>query len=185
MLHLEAALVLHRKVGDQDSIAATLENLGELAVINGDLVQGQTLFEDGLAIARSLSAKKGIAHLLSHLADIALRQGRLDAARDLLVESLILVQRLGDQWLALRLLGHVAKLSVSKGKPQVATRLLGAECALREQANMPAPPTAEREARQSRAEARALLGEDAFLRSWEEGRALEFEQALALALKEA
>jgi len=93
----EERLALWREIGNQQSIANLLNNLGTVAHYQGDTTTAQTLLQESLAISRELGDKLNIAISLYNLGDLAREQDDYRAARTFLNESLALCQETGNQ----------------------------------------------------------------------------------------
>lgn len=95
--HFQESLALARELGDKQSIAAALNNLGLVAEYGlNDYLEAHVLYEESLAIRRELGNKRGIAAVLNNLANVADYEGNYSRARTLHKESLILGRELGD-----------------------------------------------------------------------------------------
>jgi predicted ATPase/DNA-binding XRE family transcriptional regulator/uncharacterized protein HemY len=181
LLH-EEALTLRRDLGNKRGIAESLNELGLVAWSRRDYDQAAALHEESLALRRELGHKGGIAVSLSNLAEVKIAQGAYDPATELLEQSLELSQVLGDKQVIAYCLEGLATIAAVGGAPRRAAELFGAAEALRERIGLPLPPPARANYDQSTAAARAALGEDAFVASWSQGRALPPDRAVALAL---
>jgi predicted ATPase len=187
----EESLALRRELGDKRGITLSLGNLGIVAHLQGDYAAARALLEESLALRRELGDKRGMALALGSLGLVAQEQGDYAAARTQLEESLRLRQTLGDKWgiaLALAGLGGVAVVSAVSGRnpePGAAergTRLLGAVAVLLEAISALLDTNDRLPYTRAVAAARARLGDEAFQRAWDEGRAMTPEQAIAYAL---
>ena len=95
--HFQESLALARELGDKQSIAAALNNLGLVAEYGlNDYLAAGVLYEESLAIRRELGEKRGIAAVLNNLANVADYEGDYSRARTLHQESLIIGHELGD-----------------------------------------------------------------------------------------
>ena len=101
----EAALTLHRELGDKRGVAATLDALGLVAQIQGNLTRAAGLLEESLALERGLGNRRGEAGSLHNLALLAHRQGNLRASRKAVPRGTVSVSGAGRQ--AWR--GHIAR----------------------------------------------------------------------------
>jgi hypothetical protein len=184
------SLALRRELGDKWGIANTLDLLGDLAGEQGDYAAAQGLLAESLILQRELGDKWGIANTLDCLGRVAQAAGDYAAARALFVESLLLRRELGIKAkIAASLLclgGLVVACAASMGSTgptgadlERGPRLLGAaeglfaalDVALWSESRVPHARAV--------AAARALLGEEAFARARQEGRAMTMEQAIA------
>jgi Tfp pilus assembly protein PilF len=74
-----------------------LNNLGSVALQEGDCRGARSLLEETLAIRRELGDQRGIAMALCNLGEATCGIGDLESARALLNESLGMLERLGDR----------------------------------------------------------------------------------------
>lgn len=122
--------------------------------------------------------------------NVAYMQGDYPTARSLHLESLQIKRELGDKGgvaISLAGLGEVAVEAVESEQPQRGARLLGASDALYEAlgAVMDSDDSDDRiPYDRAVASARSQLGEEAFEQAWQEGRAMNMEQAVEYALEE-
>jgi hypothetical protein len=135
------------------------------------------LYEESLQIRRELADHPGMAISLINLGLAATLQGRFADARRHLEEALTLLLPVEDRRLIAYGLEAAAALAAAERRPLPAARLWGAAEAL----GSPLPPNERDEYDRQVAAARALAGDDAFAAASGEGRALPFEQAVALA----
>jgi tetratricopeptide (TPR) repeat protein len=82
---------------DRRGAAATLNQLGQLALNEQEYSRAATLLKQGLAIHRELGDKRGIAAALKNLAAVARAQADHEQERTYLIESLALFEKLGDR----------------------------------------------------------------------------------------
>jgi ATP/maltotriose-dependent transcriptional regulator MalT len=170
---------LARAQEDWFHLAASLHNLGTVALDRGDHDRARAALEEGLAYARRENwyLASSALHFLSRL---AFEQGDYARAAALLREDLMVQRELAPPAPlgAAACLEGVALLAVVQNQPALGTRLFGAVAALRDKAEdidraerlLIAPWVAA---------AREELGEEAFTCEWAAGRALSVEVALA------
>jgi len=130
VLH-EESLVIRRELGDRPGIAASLGNLGNVALNQGDYPAATALQEQSLAIRRELGDRYGTATTLNNLGVVAINQGDYPASRAVLEESLAISRELGNPHsiaLSLSNLGHVA---LDQGDHPAARALLKEGLAIR------------------------------------------------------
>jgi predicted ATPase len=192
---LEESLVLKRELGDKVSVGLSLTYLGGVAKEQRDYTAARSLLEESLVLKRELGDKWGIANSLANLGTIAMEQGDHTAARSLLVESLVLRRELGDRRGIAASLAGLGGVTIRgavgvesvvavgrEGEVERGARLLGAAEGLLQSTGA----ALDREDREpyewSVQEARSLLGEEAFVNAWQEGRAMSMEAAIDYAL---
>jgi non-specific serine/threonine protein kinase len=182
-LHGES-LALFQELGDKQGIANALNNLGTVAHDQGDYATARSWYEQSAVLYRDLENKHGIAFALNNQGNVAFYQGDYVAARSFLEESLVLGWELGDKRSTAYCLESLAELSLSESSERQAVVLWGVAHTLRESIGSPLPPNDQAEQDQQLKQARSVLGEEVFSVAFEEGRAMRWEQAVALALNE-
>ena len=180
----EAALVLGRDARDKASMAMSLNNLGIVALQQGDYTAARTLFKETLALFRQLGNKWGIAMSLNSLGIVALQQGDYIPARTLFKETLALRRELGDKRGTALSLAGLGGAAVGMGQVERGAKLLGAVEGLLQGIGAVMFSDDRLPYERSVQKARALLGEEAFNRAWQVGRAMSMEQAIACSLEE-
>jgi non-specific serine/threonine protein kinase len=96
--YLERALTHHRRHGDQQELASTLNNLGSLTADQRDLAAAERYYLLSLEAKRTLGDDRAVALTMANLADVYTKRGQLQAARDLLADAMSLVESLGDEF---------------------------------------------------------------------------------------
>jgi predicted ATPase/class 3 adenylate cyclase len=184
------SLALYRETGDRRGIASSLNNLalnnlGDFAVFQGDLEPAAAAFAEALALWRQVGDRASVAVALLNLAWVARRRGAVAEAEALGREALALARELGDPRQCAETLESLADTAGAAGQWARAARLLGAAAAQREALGAPQLLQERTEVDQAADEARAALGEEAWLAAFAAGQALSLEQAIAEALGEA
>jgi predicted ATPase/DNA-binding SARP family transcriptional activator len=192
--YYEQSLALKQEVGDRKGSAASLCNLGYIAVKQGDLCRARTLFEEAVAIDREFGERGGDAPVA--LSGVLSDLGEHARARVLLTESLLAAQELGNRLLLINVLTRLARVALveataasdppeggtGRGRLLQSVRLFGAAAALRDAMGLAQQPyNAEQQGREA-AVLRAALGEETFAAAWAEGYAMTAEQSIADAL---
>ena len=163
-LLLEKSIVLFKEMGHREGIVRTHSVLAQVAAIQGDYGTAHALYEESLEIARKLDYRELIASCLEGLAGEVATQGSIGitserkSLADMSNEQKILLRRASALW---------------------AARLWGAAEVLRETIGIPLPPVERTAYERSVANARTLLGEEAFAAAWADGRTMTPEQAIA------
>lgn len=180
---LDRSLSYAREMGDRWSAALILYRLGLVACFSGDCPAARTLLEESLTIRREFGDRGGAARTLSGLGMVAYDQGDYAGSLALYRESLAIQRTLSDRSVIAISLEGLAEGIASLGDVIRAARIWGAMERLRADIGSPLRPAWRRHCDQSVAAARAALNDEvAFERAWREGRALTFEQVLALAV---
>ena len=156
-------------------------NLGYLALIEGDFEQARHCCAASLAIARQLEDRVLMSTSLHNLAVAAVQQGRTDEAVALVGETISLCKDLGYRELIAYGLDMLAAVAVVIKEPERAARLLGAAEIMLQATGGRLEP-AERAVHDGTVAALAEIGDaDANERAWSAGRALTFDDGVALA----
>jgi tetratricopeptide (TPR) repeat protein len=157
-----------------------LNNLGTVAVSRGDYERALVLFEESLAIGREQRDQDRLARASMNLGMTTLKLGDARRARELLRDSLVAAREIG---LTEGFIGGFVGLGAAYARedPARAARLIGRADLLCEEAGLPRQ-LEDPDRTQTEAELRAQLGENAYAAAYAEGRALQLEDALALAL---
>ena len=179
----EESLPLFREVGHLMGAADSLSSLGVVAENQGELDQARTYHEEALKNRRDRQDPMGTAESLYSLAELAARQGESGQARRYYAQSLAIRQELGDRRNIADSLEALGILAAGCKDSAQAARLLGAANSLREQINAPPPPAKQEKLDRVLSSTRSALGERAFAKDWDEGRAMSMEQAIDYALK--
>ena len=176
------SLQLYRQVGDRRQVGTMLGNLGyvELSIGDIDVACGHLL--ESLDIARELNDHYGVVYETFNLGLADYLSGSLESAADLFMESLHLARRMQmKQSIAYALIG-VAMTSRDPAGMDRSARLHGAaEQALTVLGETIEPLEGGLRDRDCQ-RLRSAMGAEAFEAGYAAGRALTYEQVLALAL---
>jgi predicted ATPase/class 3 adenylate cyclase len=136
----EEALRMYDVLGDLAGKAATLADLGTIAVRQADLPRARRLFEHSLKLRRQQGSNGGIAHALLHLGDLTAVEGDLGESARLLEEAVARVRREATAFqlpATLHSLGHVL---VRSGEHERAEAALTESMRLSEELGQAWPP---------------------------------------------
>jgi DNA-binding CsgD family transcriptional regulator len=175
----EQSLAHFREVGDTPYSAMPLGLLGLMQVEQGELKAARPLLEESLVICRQAGLETEAVSLALGLAGLSARQGDAAAARRQYREelTLLLESNVYQEGIAANLEG-LAALESGQGALRQAAWLWGAADALREAIGAPLYPISQASYEHALAQARAVLGEQAFRAAWAKGRKMTPEQAL-------
>jgi predicted ATPase/class 3 adenylate cyclase len=149
----------------------------------GDSERAHDLTEENLRLARSLGNKRIEARSLGALAMYALDQGRLRGAVAMMADSYRIDRDLGNVIFVAVDLARFAAIRAHEGKAQTAAQLLAKSEALHEEVDWTPESWVTEERDKTRGVIRTQLDEAAFAESWEQGRTLTLDEAVALALE--
>jgi predicted ATPase/DNA-binding SARP family transcriptional activator len=180
----EESLRLTQKLGDKLGIARSLYGMGKLAFRRGDFAAAQMVLTRSLELFQEIGDREGIALTQDNLGRVACAQGRYAEARALHRASLPFFQDSKNRAGIADFLQGTAAALLGLGEVKTAARLLGAAGSIIESYSLPlrAPEKARYDA--SREEARAAMLPEEFTTAWSAGRALNWEQAVELALRD-
>ena len=178
----EESLTLFREIGDRWAVGQLLNNQACVFNDQGEYAEARRLLQESLMIRRELGDKAGLALSLNTLADVVIDEGEFAEARPLLDESLEINRELGDQTAIAYLIEDYGGIAAAEGKSEKALQLAGFAATLRESIGAPLPPLEQTRLDRMIAPAREALTESLATTAWENGRTLELEQAIELAM---
>ncbi len=178
----EESLALYEEVGDQRGVAIGLQNLAYGAIVEGDYERAEDLGRRCLVIQRGRGDPRGSAVSIFNLGLAALFQGRSEAAFRFLEESLRLSQSIGDREYVALCLGALADVHAGRGDPARGAALLAAADGVRGSISARLEPAERELLDRTNLAIRQQLAEDECAAAWEEGRRLEVDEAVTLAL---
>ncbi|MBT2230752.1 BTAD domain-containing putative transcriptional regulator [Nonomuraea sp. NEAU-A123] len=175
----ERAAELARRVGVPTNVASALRGLGDVALEEGDLSRARELYEEALRRSdpRWLRTTGSRIRLLVGLGRLAEADGDPHAAgtsHRQAVEVAVVTGALPESARAFESLARLAL--IEEGGAWPAARLLGAGTVMLGGIRLDTPTAADVSAR-----VRAVLGDEAYERAWNEGAALTYSQAALLA----
>jgi predicted ATPase/DNA-binding SARP family transcriptional activator len=178
----DESLKILRASGDRPELASALSNLAGLMVKQGRYEEARSLLEETLQIRRECCDRWGIASALGNLGVVVREQGDLAASAAFHADSLVLWQEVGDRRSTAESLEMLASTAMVLARFGRAVRLLAAAAGLREAIHAQASPNALADHKSCLATARAAIGEEAFIKAREEGRAMTIEKIVVFAL---
>ncbi|HEY8285503.1 MAG TPA: tetratricopeptide repeat protein [Chloroflexota bacterium] len=179
---LEESLALKRQSGSQAGVIQVLVNLGEVARAQADPNRAAERYEDAQSLAQALGDRPHIALVRYNLGLIAAEHGDHARAAAELRASLGMELELGNARQIAAAIEGLAAVAANLSQPGRAGLLLGAAEKMRERIGAPVPAVdGPRHARET-ASVRATLGTSAAALTWQQGRALAMDAAVAEAL---
>jgi tetratricopeptide (TPR) repeat protein len=179
-VRFEQALVGFREKGIVQGIAASLNNLGSLQMVRGDLDHALATFQEALHYKIESGGDDTFVHI--NLGELQHRLGNLESAQTYFLQALKGLVKRGVYVHTLRVFECLGELAVSQDRPRNASVLFGTASIHREIMNSPTPPYERDQLEKATTTARLALGEEAFNAAWSEGRAMTLEQAVAYAI---
>ncbi|MFL5758968.1 MAG: ATP-binding protein [Xanthobacteraceae bacterium] len=134
---LHEALGHSRTTGDLRSTAHVLAGLGSLLIAQGEFAAARPLLEESLAVARAARDRSHVAATTTDLGWLTLELGDIAAARAHFAESLALLRETGRRRIVVFALEGCAVLAATDGYQELASRLVGAAAAIREEMGVP------------------------------------------------
>jgi predicted ATPase/class 3 adenylate cyclase len=157
--------------------------IGFEARLQGDLEGARTLLEQALQYIPIYRSRSFEAMTRSELAHVHRQMGDFQAAREAYAKTIEMWMDMGHRAAIANQLECFAFLNRADGNYQRAVVLLGASEALREKVDSIMTDYEQVEYKQELTLLREKIGDEAFERYWEEGRRLQMEEAVQLALE--
>ena len=168
-----------RKLGDNQAVSVSLNNLGNLLVEQGNYGAAHQYLSDGVEIAQSLGDKQGLAYGLGNLGNIDIYLGDLAEARRRHIQSLTLLQELGDQAAMLVSFDAFAQIFRLSGMVGQSVMLFSARESLRTNIGEILHDKQQTEMNEAVGDLQDALGQEAFSTAWEFGQSMSWEDAVA------
>jgi predicted ATPase len=179
----EESLELWRNEGDRHYTLMSTRMLGWAYAELGESDRARRLMEDVLAEARAAGDKHIELHALESLAIDVAQGGRIDEAAAMLLKAYELNRELGDRYREAIIVCRFARVLALAGEAETACWLLAAGETLHEEMGTSPMAWLQRGNDAASILVRTQLDEDAFAESWEQGRRLTADEAIALALE--
>ena len=113
--HLEEALALYRRLGDEAGVAAVLVELGQTARAQGDNERAAALSEESLELGRRLNMLNVVAIALNTLGHLERHRGNTEDATGRYEESLALFREIEHRWGSAYTLANLAVAALELG----------------------------------------------------------------------
>lgn len=181
-LALEESIKILRRWSAGWYLALALSEKGIRAMYDGRLNESATLQEEAASIMRYNEDLLGLTVPLQNLALLAIYQLQYDRALSYCREALAILRSLNEHWMVAYTLEVVATAKCLNGRYTDAAQLLGAAERLRSSAGTAWPKNRIGDYEGILHTLRTSLSEEEFSRSWEAGRALSREEAIAAAM---
>jgi non-specific serine/threonine protein kinase len=181
---LADALALFRTSGDVSGAVGCMLNLADAAVQHRDYERASALLEESFSLAKDLEDTSHVAYGLHTLGHIAWARGDPASALPLLERSLLISRDVGDRRGIAACLQSMALVADAAKHPDVTTRLSAVATRIRAAGGLGAHGRLWLALDQDRglAQARAVLGDQAFESAWQAGLALTLDDAVTEAL---
>jgi DNA-binding CsgD family transcriptional regulator/tetratricopeptide (TPR) repeat protein len=163
------------------AMAMLLADLGTVALYVGRLESARASMEEALAIWRRRADRWGIGIAEINLGAIAAAQGNLVEAAEFYRDGIGMHWETGDAAATAEGLTGLARLAAAAGLTREAARLIGGTRTLGDPGGLPGPSVITVDRAETIAGLERALGEEAFARAVEAGRAMSGEEVVALA----
>jgi non-specific serine/threonine protein kinase len=181
---LEKVKAISDELGDTNTKAQALNNMGEVARSNNDYVTAKRVYEESLQLYREAENTFRVSLVLGNLGQVAEHDGDFDAAKDFARQSLVMASEIDNLWLVSDVFRAVAPSFGLTGQPEKAVRLYGAHEAVSESIGARIQPGDLAQYERGLTAVKALINEEEFARLWAEGRELTVDEATAYVLAE-
>jgi predicted ATPase/class 3 adenylate cyclase len=182
--YFEESLVITNQFGNRWLKNITMVGLGNVAYDQHDYEAAQRFYEQSFQLAREMGEKSTMGYALEGLGNVSREKGNLDMARHYLRDSLTLHRQIGAKEGMLFSIDSIIQLCLEEGQSLQAVRLLAATRTLRESLGMEYMPVEQSTFNRSLALAAERMSSDAFDQAWIEGKRMNIEQAVLVALNE-
>ena len=183
-VRFQETLEIFRRTNDTRRIPTALVNLGSVALHQKDYPQARSLFVEGLEKFRQIKDEYNIAHSLYCLANVEQAEGSNVEAEHLLQESLKIFRAWKDQWRCILVLETMTEVAAAQGQYKRTGQLWGAAEGLRQRLGTPVEPGILDQYNQILSGVGEKFGTASLEAALAKGRAMSWEQAVALALGE-
>jgi predicted ATPase len=159
--------------------AVALGNVGWVLLAQGELGAAEARFEQALVAARQEGSTLAEAAVLNNLAWVAIERGDLEGIDQLVGQSLAILRENEDGRLFIECFELVARVGSRRGESERAARFAGFASGLRDELGL---GLADAPHQASLDRSRAELGDAAWERAWDAGRAMPLDEAIDQAL---
>lgn len=178
----EQALAMARELDNKVCLAEALNNIGVLARFEEDWPASKAAIEGALAVFEEIDDQQGIARALMNLGTANRGLSCFDEAVALYKRSLKEWHAVGGRWMTAQCMEQIALIQAYRGDIERSARLLGAAERLRELVGAPWSGSEEDLMKEYVAKVRTELETSGRTRVWQEGRDMELDEAVELAL---
>ena len=180
--HALTAVATAQEGGLDHALVVALAALAEVAVARADFDTAEGLMQRALELAQAIGDEASAAAIMAYLASLHHRRGDDRSATDHLRLALELTLRTNDWRQAATSLEAAAAIAAGRGMAEIAARLFGAAANADPGIAINRYPSEESAHEQATEVARARLGEQAFITTYEAGRKFSLREAVAEAL---
>ena len=171
------------ELGNSRGVADSLWGLALLARLDGDHITARSQAEASVRLHRENGDALGLVDSLEELGRAAFGMEDLEVARSSFLQTLEILGPIGYRTAIAIALENLAAYENRRAEPERALRLAGASEALKESAGGQVPPEFV-DLPDPREVAQARLSKERIASTWEEGRAMTLQEAVAYARSE-
>jgi non-specific serine/threonine protein kinase len=179
---LDESIELNQHLNNKSLMGNILFANGNMALMRGDYKQARANFQQHVIIHNEIGQEVDWAH--SRLGCVALRERNLTEAHQIFDETVRNFHKNGNKIGLASTLEGIASLDVLIGKPECATHLIGWADATREQIGVMRWQVEQDDMDRDIAAIIAKIGNTAFEETYDKGRAMTLDEAVAYALEE-
>jgi tetratricopeptide (TPR) repeat protein len=161
-----------------------LNNLGEVARVQGDFDKARQYYEESESLLRVTGDQGDLARLVHNLGCVAQHEGNFEKAKALFNESLAMFRKFGNKRGIAECLMGLAGLKAEEGQAHQAARLFSAAEAILVESGTAWWPADRAEVERNREVILSRLDEVAFRAEYEIGQKMPLNQAFGYALDE-
>jgi tetratricopeptide (TPR) repeat protein len=181
---LEESLPMHRRVRDDMDAAWSLVFLGVIARCKKNHDRAMGLLEEGLLHFREANLKQGAAYALCEMGIVATRLGDFSGADSQLRESLAMLHAANDRSATAKVLEALANVRAGVGQLDRSAHMLGSAEALRTSIGAPVEAYELDNYKILVSTVSKGLGKVRFGKAWAEGKGMQLEDAVTLAMQD-
>jgi tetratricopeptide (TPR) repeat protein len=178
---LNQAYPLFIDIGEEWGLSFVLNNLGEVARVQGQYDQAHEYYKQSEALLRTTGDQGDLARFVHSLGYVALHHENYKQAEAQFMESLSMFRKLGNKRGIAECIAGLAGLRAKQGKLDSAAQMLGAAEALLGKSGAAWWPADRVEVEKTRAILESGLSENEFTAAWTKGQEMTLEQAIAFA----
>ncbi len=169
-------------IKDKVMEAHALKGLGQLSLQKDDREHMEEFYLEALEALQKIGDENCVAATLRGLGEVAQRKGDYAKGAKLLGQSLLTYEKLGLDDYVVILIDRFASLSAASGKRDRASRLLGASNCLDGETGLIMPVQYREERANLTTSIQKLVGDRDFEKLFEQGAAMNIQDAIAYAL---
>lgn len=179
---LEEARSIFHQLGDHINEASVLLCYGRLAFAQADYPRARAYYEESIALGEMSGDYFDSQWTRANMAYAALKEGDMAQACRLFEISIQGFQEINNTIGVVFAIEGLASLHCNQNQPEYTARLFGWADATREKIRDLRPPTEQADVDKDIAACLAMMGEVAFSETYEEGRKMTFDEAVAYPL---